>query len=184
GYRWWVGRVSAVLKLVDVVRLDHFRGFEACWEGPAGLPTAEKGRWGKGPGADLFETLRGELGGLPLSAEGRGLITEEGQELRAALGLPGMRVLQFAFGGQSDNLFLPHNYEANTVVYTGTHDNDTTAAWFGTLPEHERAFLRRYSPWVEREPAWELLRLAWSSVADLALAPLQDVMGLGTEGRM
>jgi 4-alpha-glucanotransferase len=184
GYRWWVGRLATVLKMVDIVRLDHFRGFEAYWEVPAGMPTAEIGRWVKGPGAELFETLREELGGLPLIAEDLGLITEQVKELRESLGLPGMRVLQFAFGGEPENLFLPHNYEPNTVVYTGTHDNDTTRSWFATLPQHEKAFLNRYAPWVERDPAWELLRLAWSSVGDLALAPLQDVLGLGTEARM
>jgi 4-alpha-glucanotransferase len=184
GYRWWIGRLATVLKMVDVVRLDHFRGFEAYWEVPAGMPTAEIGRWVKGPGEELFLALRQALGGLPWIAEDLGVITKAVSDLREGLRLPGMRVLQFAFGGQPENLFLPHNYEPNTVVYTGTHDNDTTHGWFATLPPHERAFLSRYAPWVGREAAWELLRLAWSSVADLALTPLQDVLGLGTEARM
>ncbi len=183
GYAWWVARMRATLELVDVVRLDHFRGFEAYWEVPAGQPTAEKGRWVPGPRDALFETLRRELGGLPLIAEDLGLITPEVDALRERLRLPGMRVLQFAFSAP-DNKYLPHHYQYNTIVYTGTHDNDTTLGWFRTRPDQERQFLLHYAPWVERDPAWELMRLAWSSVADLAIAPLQDVLALGTEARM
>jgi 4-alpha-glucanotransferase len=183
GYAWWVARMRATLELVDVVRLDHFRGFEAYWEVPAGQPTAEKGRWVPGPRDALFETLRRELGGLPLIAEDLGLITPEVDALRERLRLPGMRVLQFAFSAP-DNKYLPHHYEYNTIAYTGTHDNDTTLGWFRTRPDHERQFLLHYAPWVERDPAWEMIRLAWSSVADLAIAPLQDVLALGTEARM
>ncbi|TMQ34341.1 MAG: 4-alpha-glucanotransferase [Planctomycetota bacterium] len=184
GYAWWVARMRATLELIDLVRLDHFRGFEAYWEVPAGRPTAQEGRWVKGPGADLFETLRARLGGLPLLAEDLGLITEEVEALRAKLRLPGMRVLQFAFGGATEDRFLPHNYERNTVVYTGTHDNDTTVGWYNALQEHERRFLRRYLGKDSHEVAWDLIRVAWSSVADYALAPLQDVVSLGTEARM
>jgi 4-alpha-glucanotransferase len=169
--------------MVDVVRLDHFRGFEAYWEVPAGMPTAEKGRWVPGPRDALFEALRKQLGGLPLIAEDLGLITPEVEALRQRLRLPGMRVLQFSFSGP-DNPYLPHHYEQNTIVYTGTHDNDTTLGWFHSAPESERTFLRRYAPWIEQNPAWEIIRLAWSSVADYAIAPLQDVLGLGTEARM
>jgi 4-alpha-glucanotransferase len=184
GYAWWVSRLRASLKLVDVLRLDHFRGFEAYWEVPAGSPTAQVGRWVKVPGADLFESLRKKLGGLPLLAEDLGLITDEVEALREQVRLPGMRVLQFAFGGATEDRFLPHNYERNTVVYTGTHDNDTTIGWHQTLQEHERLFLRRYLGRDTAEISWELLRLAWSSVADYALAPLQDVLSLGPEARM
>jgi 4-alpha-glucanotransferase len=183
GYAWWVARMRATLELVDVVRLDHFRGFEGYWEVPAGRPTAEVGRWLPGPRDALFEALRRELGGLPLIAEDLGLITPEVNALRDRLRLPGMRVVQFSFSGP-DNPYLPHHYDCNTVVYTGTHDNDTTLGWFRSAPESERAFLRRYAPWVEHNPAWEFIRLAWSSVADYAVAPLQDVLGLGTEARM
>jgi 4-alpha-glucanotransferase len=183
GYAWWVARMRATLELVDVVRLDHFRGFEGYWEVPASMPTAEKGRWLPGPRDGLFETLRRHLGRLPLIAEDLGVITPEVEALRERLRLPGMRVLQFAFSGP-DNRYLPHHYEPNTIVYTGTHDNDTTLGWFRTIPEEERKFLRSYAPWVENEPAWGLIRLAWSSVADFAITPLQDVLSLGTEARM
>jgi 4-alpha-glucanotransferase len=171
------------LELVDVVRLDHFRGFEAYWEVPAEMPTAEKGRWVPGPREALFDALRRQLGGLPLIAEDLGLITPEVDQLRDRLRLPGMRVLQFAFSAP-DNRYLPHHYDNNTIVYTGTHDNDTTIGWFRSMPDYERNFLRRYGHWVERDPAWEMMRLAWSSVADYAVAPLQDVLALGTEARM
>jgi 4-alpha-glucanotransferase len=183
GYAWWVARMRVALELVDVVRLDHFRGFEGYWEVPAGMATAEKGRWLPGPRDALFETLRRQLGGLPFIAEDLGVITPEVEALRERLRLPGMCVLQFAFS-DPDNRYLPHHFKPNTLVYTGTHDNDTTLGWFRTIPEKERDFLRRYAPWVEREPAWGLIRLAWSSVADYAIAPLQDVLALETEARM
>jgi 4-alpha-glucanotransferase len=184
GYAWWVARLRATLGQVDLIRLDHFRGFEACWEIPAGMPTAEHGRWAPGPGADLFETLRAALGNLPLIAEDLGLITPEVEVLRDRFHLPGMRILQFAFGGATEDRFLPHNYEPNTVVYTGTHDNDTTLGWYRTRPPHELAFLRRYVPHLGDSVAWDLMRLAWGSVADYTLAPLQDVLSLGHEARM
>jgi 4-alpha-glucanotransferase len=183
-YAWWVARLRATLRQVDLVRLDHFRGFEAYWEVPAGRPDAIEGRWVKGPGLDLFNALRDGLGGLPLIAEDLGLITPEVYALRDALALPGMRILQFAFGGAPEDRFLPHNYERNTVVYTGTHDNDTTRGWYEAIGEHERHFLRRYLGRDGSDVAWDLLRLAWASVADWALAPLQDVLDLGTEARM
>jgi 4-alpha-glucanotransferase len=184
GYAWWVARLRATLGHVDLVRLDHFRGFEAFWEIPAGMPTAEVGRWVKGPGADLFQSLRQALGGLPIIAEDLGLITPEVETLRDQLQLPGMRILQFAFGGAAEDRFLPHNYEPNTIVYTGTHDNDTTHGWYTTLGERESTFLRRYIGRGDGDVAWDLIRLAWGSVADFALAPLQDVLSLGTEARM
>jgi 4-alpha-glucanotransferase len=184
-YAWWVARLRATLEQVDLVRLDHFRGFEAYWEIPAGMPTAQVGRWVKAPGAELFGTLREALGRLPVIAEDLGLITPEVEALREQLGLPGMRILQFAFGGAAEDRFLPHNYERNTVVYTGTHDNDTTMGWYQTLSPRESAFLHRYVPHVDNNTvAWDLLRLAWGSVADLAVAPLQDVLSLGPEARM
>jgi 4-alpha-glucanotransferase len=184
GYAWWMARVGATLELVDLIRLDHFRGFQAYWEVPADMPTAEKGRWLPGPGADLINALRAELGRLPLIAEDLGLITPDVEALRVRFQLPGMRILQFAFGGASENRFLPHNYLPNTVVYTGTHDNDTTRGWFETLSDKERDYLERYLPGGVQDISWDLIRLAWMSVANFALAPLQDVLGLGNEARM
>ena len=146
GYAWWVARLRATLATVDRVRLDHFRGFEAYWEVPAGSPTAATGRWVKGPGADLLEILRRGLGGLPVIAEDLGVITPEVEALRERFGLPGMRILQFAFGGAQEDRFLPHRYDRNTVVYTGTHDNDTTQGWEASLTEAEQCFFRRYAP--------------------------------------
>jgi 4-alpha-glucanotransferase len=184
GYAWWTARLRAALKQVDLIRLDHFRGFEAYWEVPAGDPTAEKGRWVNGPGADLFRVLREALGSLPLIAEDLGVITPEVEELRLRLGLPGMRILQFAFGGAREDRFLPHRHERNTVVYTGTHDNDTTRGWYESLTEAEVRYLRAYAPSSDGDAAWDLIRLAWASVADYALAPLQDVLSLGSAARM
>lgn len=183
-YAWWVARMRAMLAQVDLVRLDHFRGFEAYWEIPAELPTAEVGRWVTVPGADFLSTVREAFGGLPIIAEDLGLITPEVEVLRTQFNLPGMRILQFAFYGDPKDRFLPHNYERNTVVYTGTHDNDTTHGWFATLQEHERRFLHRYLPHGCGDISWDLIRLAWSSVADYALAPLQDMLSLGSAARM
>lgn len=184
GYAWWIARCRSTLEQVDLIRLDHFRGFEAYWEIPAGQVTAEVGRWRKGPGEGLFVALRSALGGLPIIAEDLGLITPEVEALRDGLGLPGMRILQFAFGGATENRFLPHNYEHNTVVYTGTHDNDTTRGWYNTITESERHFIRRYLARDGSDIAWDLIRLAWASVADYAIVPLQDVLDLGPEARM
>lgn len=184
GYAWWIARLRATLEQVDLVRLDHFRGFEAYWEIPAGMPTAQVGRWVKAPGAELLQALRSALGTLPLVAEDLGVITPEVEALRDQFQLPGMRILQFAFGGAVESRFLPHNYEYNTVVYTGTHDNDTTRGWYKALPTHESDFVRRYLARDGHDIAWDLIRLAWSSVADYALAPLQDLLNLGTEARM
>jgi 4-alpha-glucanotransferase len=185
-YRWWVDRLRALLAHVDLVRLDHFRGFAAAWHVPAGAATAQSGQWLPGPGADLFDATRDELGRLPLIAEDLGLITPDVHRLRDQFHLPGMRVLQFAFDGNPDNPFLPHNYGPDAVVYTGTHDNDTTRGWYESLPEGQRPVVWSYlecSPCEGREIAWELIRLAWSSVATLAMAPLQDLLNLGSEAR-
>jgi 4-alpha-glucanotransferase len=183
GYAWWIARFRATLAQVDLVRLDHFRGFEAYWEVPADAPTAQTGRWVHAPGADLLTAVQTALGGLPLIAEDLGVITPEVEALRDRFGLPGMRILQFAFD-KPDNRFLPHHYVRNTVVYTGTHDNDTTVGWFLSLPEHDKWFIDRYAPGARYEIAWGLIRLAWSSVAGYALTPLQDLLSLSTEARM
>jgi 4-alpha-glucanotransferase len=184
GYGWWIARVKAALKQVDLVRLDHFLGFAAAYHIPATNPTAEVGEWVPGPGASLFEALRGALGGLPFIAEDLGMVTPEVEALRDGFHLPGMRILQFAFGGATENRFLPHNYEPNAVVYTGTHDNDTTRGWYASINESERDLLRRYIGRDGSDVSWDLVRLAWMSVADLALTTLQDVLDLSSEARM
>lgn len=184
GYSWWLDRLRGTLEQVDLIRLDHFRGFAAYWEIPAGMPTAETGRWVPGPGAEFLRAARDALSGLPLIAEDLGIITPDVEALRDEFGLPGMRILQFAFGGAVENRFLPHNYERNAVVYTGTHDNDTTRGWYGGLTEPERHFLRTYIARDAHDIAWDLIRLASMSVADLAIVPLQDILDLGSLARM
>lgn len=183
-FRWWVARIRASLEQADMLRIDHFRGFAACWEIPASAPTAQKGRWAKAPGEAMLRTFQKELGGLPLIAEDLGLITPDVEKLRDSFGLPGMRVLQFAFGGDSSNPHLPHNAVQNTVMYTGTHDNDTTAGWWASAPKEQRARARRYAPGIEKDPSWEMIRLAWSSVSQVAIAPIQDLLELGSKARM
>jgi 4-alpha-glucanotransferase len=187
GYRWWIDRLRALLAHVDLVRLDHFRGFAAAWHIPFGAKTAETGQWLPGPGRDLFQATRAELEHLPLIAEDLGLITPDVQRLREEFQIPGMKVLQFAFDGGRDNPFLPGNYGTDCVAYTGTHDNDTTRGWYRALTQEERRAVWSYlgrSTIDEGDIAWELLQLAWSSVAALAMAPLQDVLNLGSEARM
>jgi 4-alpha-glucanotransferase len=184
GYAWWCARLRAALTQVDLIRLDHFRGFEAAWHVPAGSATAQTGRWVKGPGAELLTAVRAAVGSLPVIAEDLGVITPEVEGLRRQFGLPGMRILQFAFGGAREARFLPHYFDRPTIAYTGTHDNDTTIGWFAGLSDAERSHLRRYCDGPSRGPAWDLIRLAWASVAELAIAPLQDVLGLGPEARM
>jgi len=187
GYRWLICRLRALLSHVDLIRLDHFRAFTAAWHVPAGAPTAQPGNWAPGPGAEVFTALQRELGSLPFIAEDLGQITPDVYALRDQFHLPGMRVLQFAFDGHSDNPHLPHNYVPNSVVYTGTHDNPTTRGWFEDLPDDERRNLWQY---LERpaggtcEAAPALMALAWSSAAALAMAPLQDLLNLGGEARM
>jgi len=188
GFAWWLERFRGSLKLYDLIRVDHFRGFEAYWEVGAGEETAVKGRWVKAPGKELFEAVKAALGDLPIIAEDLGVITPEVEALRDGTGYPGMAVLHFAFAGGEDwseNSFLPENLRENQVVYTGTHDNDTTRGWFMQLEQAELEHLRKYIPDAEDDKiAWQLLELAWRSRADLAIAPLQDVMNLGTEARM
>jgi 4-alpha-glucanotransferase len=183
GYRWWAARLRRQLSQVDVIRLDHFRGFAAAWHVKAGETTAKVGTWVDGPREKLFLRLQGDLGGLPIIAEDLGLITDDVHALREGFGFPGMRVLQFALGGP-DNPYWPHNYEPNTVAYTGTHDNDTTAAWWSNLSNADRTRLGEYVGHTVGEPHWDLIRMAWGSVAVVAIAPLQDVLGLGGEARM
>ena len=182
-FAWWKARLRSTLGLVDVARLDHFRGFAAAWQIPAGSPTAQNGSWEPGPGAALFEKIREELGGLPFVAEDLGVITEDVETLRDRFELPGMRVLQFAFTGP-ENPFLPHAFPCHCVAYTGTHDNDTTRGWFAAAPKEERDFCLRYLGRDGADIAWDLIRAAWASPAALALAPMQDVLALESESRM
>ncbi len=185
GFDWWVKRIQATLELVDILRIDHFRGFEAYWEIPATEPTAVKGRWVKGPGQPLFDAIRKALGNdLPIIAEDLGVITPGVEKLRDDNELPGMKVLQFAFAADAADPYLPHNYQHNCVVYSGTHDNDTTVGWYQQAPEKERDFARRYLSSNGSQIAWDFVKLANASLADTAVAPLQDVLGLGPEARM
>lgn len=184
GYEWWIERLRAVLALVDMVRLDHFRGFQGYWEIPAEEETAVKGRWMPGPGADLFNALRNALGQVPVIAEDLGVITPDVVALRKQFGFPCMRVLQFAFSSDATNEHLPHNYERQTLVYTGTHDNDTTLGWYRTRGPMEQHHVREYLATDAHDISHDLIRLALSSVADLAIIPMQDLLGLGSEARM
>jgi 4-alpha-glucanotransferase len=187
GYRWCIDRVRALLTHVDLIRLDHFRGFAAAWHIPAWAPTARSGEWVPGPGAEFFSAIQKELGAVPFIAEDLGVITPDVNALRDQFHLPGTRVLQFAFDGSPDNPYLPHNYVSNSVVYSGTHDNNTTRGWYEELPDNQRRNLWHY---LKRdggdgnEAAGALLQLAWSSGAAIAVAPLQDVLNLGAEDRM
>lgn len=194
-FAWWVRRVRATLQTVDLVRVDHFRGFAACWEVPGGAETAVRGSWVNAPGREIFQTIREELGELPIIAEDLGVITPDVEALRDDFAFPGMRILQFAFGGDAHSQDLPHNYVSNVVAYTGTHDNDTTVGWFtatagagSTRDEtqilNERHYCRRYLHTDGREINWDLIRAVFASVADTAVVPLQDVIGLGTAARM
>ncbi|HLA13343.1 MAG TPA: 4-alpha-glucanotransferase [Pyrinomonadaceae bacterium] len=194
-FAWWIKRVEETLKVVDIVRVDHFRGFAACWEIPGGDKTAERGRWVEAPGHELFTTIRKALGNLPIIAEDLGVITPDVIALRDAFGFPGMRILQFAFSSDGKNIDLPHNYEKNVVAYTGTHDNDTTSGWFESAAgpgstrtakqiERERKFCMDYLGTEGKEIHWDFIRALFASVANTAIVPLQDVLGLGTEARM
>jgi 4-alpha-glucanotransferase len=184
GYTWWIARFKALLALVDVVRIDHFRGFAANWSIPAGAPTAATGWWDRGPGRRLFDAVFDDLGPASIIVEDLGLITPDVIGLRDELGLPGMAVLQFAFDGDPGNLYLPHNLIRNSVIYTGTHDNQTSAGWFATAPESVRSQLLAYLGRDGSDIAWDLIRAAVNSQANLAIYPMQDVLRLGDSARM
>lgn len=185
GYQWWLRRIRAALRLYDIVRIDHFRGFAAYWEVPAAEETAINGQWVTGPGHDFFEVVQRELGELPIIAEDLGEITPDVVALRDDFKLPGMKILQFAFSTDASDKFLPHNYTPSFVVYTGTHDNDTTVGWYHhSATDHERDHFRRYLSTDGHDAAWSMLTAAWGSVAEMALVPLQDVLSLDTEARM
>ena len=183
-YTWWLARLSSVLEMVDIVRLDHFRGFSAYWEIPGDAETAENGRWVPAPGMDFLERVKRELGDLPIIAEDLGVITPDVEQLRDYFELPGMKILQFAFAGGPADPFLPHNYPQYCVVYTGTHDNDTALGWYERVDEQEKAFYRRYLDRSGNNISWDLIRACWSSVAVFSLAPIQDFLELDNQARM
>ncbi|MBK1986660.1 4-alpha-glucanotransferase [Sphaerospermopsis aphanizomenoides BCCUSP55] len=184
-FKWWVQRFEAMLDYVDIIRIDHFRGFEAFWAVPQGEETAINGEWIEAPGVAFFEVIKQKLGKLPILAEDLGIITPEVEALRDQFEFPGMKVLHFAFGSDPGNPFLPFNYPRNAVVYTGTHDNDTTVGWFNTANDYEKQNLLLYLGSISPDGInWDLIRLALSSIANQAIIPLQDVLGLGTEARM
>jgi len=184
GYAWWTQRVRRALAQADVFRIDHFRGFSAYWEVPASCPTAMEGRWVAGPGRALFDALAAELGELPIVAEDLGIITPDVTALREACGFPGMSVLQFAFGDDAKNLYLPHHIAPASVVYTGTHDNDTTRGWWHSAAPHERAYAAAYLAADADDIHWAMIRAASNSVALTAVFPFQDVLGLDGAHRM
>lgn len=183
-YAWWIERIQQARELVDIVRLDHFRGFYSYWEVPGESDTAIGGKWVPGPGEALFTAIRDALGDVPFIAEDLGQITPGVIRLRERLQFPGMRVLQFAFGANAKNQHLPHNFTHDTVVYTGTHDNDTTRGWFETRTGNERTHPLKYLACDEHDLVWEMIRAALASVATLAVVPMQDALDLGTEARM
>ncbi|HKO62056.1 MAG TPA: 4-alpha-glucanotransferase [Pyrinomonadaceae bacterium] len=195
GFKWWVTRMRAAFQMYDIVRIDHFRGFAACWEIPAEAETAEDGSWVTVPGDEVFAAIKTALGELPIIAEDLGVITGEVDQLRGKFNFPGMRVLQFAFSGDEENIHLPHNYPANVVAYTGTHDNDTAVGWFNRVPvagslstadeiESERNFCKEYLKTNGEEIHWDFIQAVSASNANTAIVPLQDVLGLGSHTRM
>ncbi len=184
-FGWWVQRFESLLEYVDIIRIDHFRGFEAYWAVKQGETTAINGEWIKAPGEAFFEVLKDKLGKLPIMAEDLGTITPEVHDLRDRFDFPGMKILHFAFGGGPDNPYLPFIYERNCVVYTGTHDNNTTLGWFNQISEHEKEHVLRYLGCCSPDGIhWDLIRLALASVANQAIIPMQDLLGLGTEAQM
>ena len=184
-YKWWVDRVKANLSTCDIIRIDHFRGFDEYWAVPYGDKTAENGTWCPGPRTDLFNTIKNELGELPIIAEDLGTMTQGVIDLREATGFPGMKILGFAFDSKEENDYLPHTYTKNCVVYTGTHDNDTLIGWFTKANEDDKQFARNYlNSRSDNEIHWDAIRGAWSSVANMAIAPIQDFLGLGSEARI
>jgi 4-alpha-glucanotransferase len=184
GFRWWIDRIHHARQLYDIVRLDHFRGFEAYWAIPAEEETAIHGEWVKAPGLELFHALEGALGPLPLVAEDLGLITPEVEALRKELGMPGMKVLQFGYNSKGAHTHLPHRFTPDTVAYTGTHDNDTTQGWWNAAGKVERAAVQAYVGPVGERPVWSLMRATAASVAEMAVVPAQDLLELGAEARM
>lgn len=183
-YEWWIKRLEHSLSQFDWIRIDHFRGFDACWEIPAAEATAVNGEWVTSPGEDLFERLTKQLGSLPLIAEDLGIITPEVEQLRDNFNLPGMRILQFAHDSDGLNPYLPHNHIPNSVVYTGTHDNDTTLGWYLALSNEQKRRVLNYYAWPQESMPWPMIKCALSSVAKLAIIPMQDILALDGKHRM
>ena len=184
-YAWWTRRIAAMAKLYDIVRIDHFRGFDSYYAIPAKDDTARNGKWKQGPGMDLFNTLEKKLGKLPIIVEDLGFLTPSVHQLLKDSGFPGMKVIQFAFDSREGSDYLPHNYPQHCVVYTGTHDNDTVMGWMKTAPRPSVKFAIEYLNLTKDEGYnWGMMRAAWSSVADLAIVPFQDLLGLGSEARI
>jgi 4-alpha-glucanotransferase len=188
GYKWWIQRIRHCFQIVDILRIDHFRGFESYWQIPASEETARIGTWKPGPGLEIFHKLRHELGDLAIIAEDLGFITPKVEKLLQETGYPGMKILQFAFeekrANHAKNRFLPHNYDKNSIAYTGTHDNQTTRAWFNDLPKKVQKYIIDYCNSNGEDIVGDLIRLVWSSVANMAVIPLQDLLRLGDEARM
>jgi len=188
GFAWWLGRIDTQAQLFDVLRIDHFRGLQAAWEIPALEPTAINGTWQEAPGHALLQAITETFPQLSLVAEDLGIITDEVDALRHAFDLPGMKILQFAFGGGEDNPYLPDNIEENSVAYTGTHDNDTTLGWYQSAPEHVRNhvqhYLNQHANQAPQEMPMALMQLTFNSVASLAIVPMQDILALDSQARM
>ncbi|MFO8066517.1 MAG: 4-alpha-glucanotransferase, partial [Bacteroidales bacterium] len=184
GFQWWIDRIEANFKLYDLLRIDHFRGLAEYWAVPYGHKTAQQGRWEPAKGREMLETIFDTFGELPIIAEDLGVITPDVVKLRTDFGLPGMKILQFAFDTAEENDFIPHTYDKNCLVYTGTHDNDTTLGRFLESSEGEKQLMRDYFRIDESDPAWSFIRLAWSTVANMAVAPMQDVLRLDSSARM
>jgi 4-alpha-glucanotransferase len=185
GFKWWTARIKSCLDIYDIVRIDHFRGFDEYWAAPYGEKTAMNGKWMKGPGKDLFTALRRKLGDMPIIAEDLGLMTPGVAKLRDKLGFPGMKILQFAFDDTPDNAYLPHNYDTtNLAVYPGTHDNDTSAGWYASADAEIQNRFRRYMRVSGEDASWDMIRLAFSTTADYAIVTIQDIMSLDSSDRM
>jgi 4-alpha-glucanotransferase len=184
GYAWWKARLGAAFELYDILRIDHFRGFDEYWRVPYPAQNAKGGKWVEGPGLELFEQVQAAFPEAKIIAEDLGLLTESVVALRKETGLPGMAVLQFAFGGKHDNLYLPHNLSRNSDIYPGTHDNDTTLGWYATAPENVKDHARRYLRVSGAEIGWDFIRAAYHSVSRLAVIPIQDILTLGSEARL
>jgi len=184
GYRWWLERLSAVLKLVDLVRLDHFRGFAAAWHVPFGSTTARNGKWIPGPGKKIFEVFQQKFPEMPIIAEDLGVITPDVKDMRDCFNLPGMKILQFGFTGDPEDDFLPHHYPVNCFAYTGSHDNNTAHGWYDQASAREQDFCRRYLNVSGDDISWSMMRAIWQSVANDVVAPMQDLLSLGAEARM
>ncbi len=184
GFQWWIDRVKANFLLYDILRIDHFRGLAAYWAVPSAEKTAINGQWIEAPGEAMLQAVYKALGEKPIIAENLGVITPDVEEMREKFRMPGMKILQFAFDSGEENEFIPHTYDKNSVVYTGTHDNNTTVGWFKHSPAADKQLMRDYFCLNEKDPAWSFIRLAWSTVSDIAIAPMQDILRLGEEARM